>query len=729
MDVGSTTVKAVVVEDDRVLWRDYQRHGTKQAEKVLEFLNRMQEDCGLSAARDRIFLTGSGSGAIGPLVGGKIVQEVVAVAAAVERLDPEVNFVSEIGGEDMKTIFLTASRSGKSKQIYMQSACSGGTGTFIEKTARKLQIKADALASMPYDGMSLHKISSKCGIFAETDANTLVKGGVPVGQIIASLFEAVVYQNLATLSKGNTPQPKVLLLGGPNLFFQGLQQAWRHHLARLWRERNVRLPGGVDPVDCIKVPDDALYYAALGCAEMGKSESGSAALYKGTDRLSWWIKDGQHQEKSKAGGRGLVRDDSDLSGFRSRYAKAHGTGSRPIDKLSKELAGPLFVGCDFGSTTAKAVVLSSMKELLYTAYVQSNGNPIQDAQALFRDIRGAGVSQIAALALTGYGKDLLKGILGADLGVVETVAHARSALHVFPDADVICDVGGTDVKIMMLRQGTVADFRLNSQCSSGNGAFLQGVAERYGIPLEEYAVRAFEARAMPNLAMGCGVFLQSDIVNQQLKGWSAEEIMAALAAVLPLNVWIYAGQLHNLQAAGCRFVLQGGTHRNLAVVKAQVDFISSKVPNAEIQVHPYSGEAGAIGAALCALEAYCPGCPSSFRGFDQIEALEFRSTTSEHTICRWCPVNCKRAFIDVRVPGAKGRPWSKVPLGVGWDRVISGNSCPKGLLEDVNEMKVVKAEMEQRRRVYPNIGEMVRKNAFGRVWSEAAGDPPSAEQA
>jgi predicted CoA-substrate-specific enzyme activase len=723
MDVGSTTVKAVVVEDDRVLWRDYQRHGTKQAEKVLEFLTRMRDDCGLSAERDRIFLTGSGSGVVAPLLGGKIVQEVVAVAAAVERLDPEVNFVSEIGGEDMKTIFLTASCSGKSKQIYMQSACSGGTGTFIEKTARKLQIKADALASMPYDGMSLHKISSKCGIFAETDANTLVKGGVPVGEIIASLFEAVVYQNLATLTKGNTPQPKVLLLGGPNLFFEGLQQAWRHHLARLWTERNVRLPGDIDPLDCIKVPDDALYYAALGCVEVGKSESESAALYRGTDRLGWWIKDGQHQEKSKEGGRALVRDDSDLWGFRSRYAKAQGNGSPPIGKLSRELADPVFVGCDFGSTTAKVVVLSPTREVLYSAYVQSNGNPIQDAQALFRDIRGAGVRQIAALALTGYGKDLLKGILGADLGVVETVAHARSALHVFPEADVICDVGGTDVKIMMLRQGTVADFRLNSQCSSGNGAFLQGVAERYGIPLEDYAVRAFEAKAMPNLAMGCGVFLQSDIVNQQLKGWSAEEIMAALAAVLPLNVWIYAGQFHNLQAAGRRFVLQGGAHRNLAVVKAQVDFITSKVPNAEIWIHPYSGEAGAIGAALCGLESYSPGSPSSFRGFDTIEALEFRSTTSEHTICRWCAVNCKRAFIDVRVPGARGRPWSKVPLGEGWDRVISGNSCPKGLLEDVNEMKVVKAEMEQRRRVYPNIGEMVRENAFGRIWSAAAGDP------
>ena len=188
------------------------------------------------------------------------------------------------------------------------------------------------------------------------------------------------------------------------------------------------------------------------------------------------------------------------------------------------------------------------------------------------------------------------------MAVVETVAHATGTLHFFPDADVICDVGGTDVKIMILRQGTVADFRLNSQCSSGNGAFLQGVAERYAIPLEAYADRAFEAKAMPTLAMGCGVFLQSDIVNQQRKGWAAEEIMAALAAVLPVNVWIYAGQLQNLRAVGRKFVLQGGTHRNMAVVKAQVDFIRGKVPDADVVLHPYSGEAGAIGAALCAAD-------------------------------------------------------------------------------------------------------------------------------
>ena len=188
MDVGSTTVKAVIVENDRILWQDCQRHNTRQAEKVLEFLSRMETEHGLQPGSDVIFFTGSGSGFISPLVGGKFIQEVVAVASAVERFHPEVSFVSEIGGEDMKTIFFSPCGLGKGKQVYMQSACSGGTGTFIEKTARKLRISPESLAQMTYGGWPLHKISSKCGIFAEADANTLVKGGVPVEEIIASLF-------------------------------------------------------------------------------------------------------------------------------------------------------------------------------------------------------------------------------------------------------------------------------------------------------------------------------------------------------------------------------------------------------------------------------------------------------------------------------------------------------------------------------------------------------------
>ena len=720
IDVGSTTVKAVVVDQDgKVSWQDYQRHNTRQAEKVVEFLDRMETEAGLTVGTDRVFFTGSGAGFIAPLVGGKLIQEVVAVAACVEKQHPDVRFVSEIGGEDMKTIFFTATGTGRSKQVYMQSACSGGTGTFIEKTARKLQVPGERLAAMPYEGMSLHKVSSKCGIFAETDANTLVKTGVPVEEIIASLFEAVVYQNLATLTKGNTPSPEVLLLGGPNLFFRGLQEAWRHHLAKLWAQRKLDL-GGREPASLIVVPAEALYYACLGCVEIGGAEKPEVAVYQGREKLAWWVETGQHEQKAKDGARGLVAGAGDLATFVTEYVKPAAGGT--CDTGSPRYVGSVLLGCDFGSTTAKAVVLNDDRELLFSCYALSKGNPIEDAQSLFRQVREAGYTDVGALALTGYGKDLLKDVLGADMGVVETVAHATASLHYYPDADVICDVGGTDVKIMILRQGTVADFRLNSQCSSGNGAFLQGVAERYNIPLEAYADRAFEAKAMPSLTMGCGVFLQSDIVNQQRKGWSAEEIMAALAAVLPVNVWIYAGQLQNLRAAGRKFILQGGTHRNMAVVKAQVDFIRGKVPDAEVVLHPYSGEAGAIGAALCAGDWKKRGEPSHFRGFDTIAALTYTSTTTAQTVCKWCPINCTRTFIDVQLPGAKGREWSKLPLAPGWERVISGNSCPKGLVEDVNEMRVVKAKLEEVKREYPNVAEMVRKDAFRRVNAPAVAE-------
>jgi predicted CoA-substrate-specific enzyme activase len=711
LDVGSTTVKAAVAEDGVVRWQDYKRHNTKQAEMVLEFLGRMGTECGFTPGRDRIFLTGSGAGMLAPLVGGKTIQEVVAVSAAVEKLHPDVNFVSEIGGEDMKTLFFTPSGGGKSKQVYMQSACSGGTGTFIEKTARKLQVGAEQLAGAAYSGLTLHKISSKCGIFAEADSNTLVKSGVPVEEILASLYEAVVYQNLATLTKGNTPQPGVLLLGGPNLFFEGLQEAWRHHLGKLWKERRI----DADPATAIQVPKEALYYACLGCIEIGGGEQPAVGVYAGREKMQWWIEKGQWEAKARDGAKGLVRDEADMCEF----VKEYGSEQCPLPKSNQPKDAPVLVGCDFGSTTAKAVVLCAEGELVASIYVPSHGNPIEDAKAMFRELRRSGYTNIAGLALTGYGKDLLKDIIGADVAIVETVAHATAALNYFPDADVICDVGGTDVKIMILRQGTVADFRLNSQCSSGNGAFLQGVAERYDVPLDQYAGQAFRAKSIPALAMGCGVFLQSDIVNQQRKGWSSEEIMASLAAVLPLNVWVYAGQLQNLAAAGRKFVLQGGTHRNMAVVKAQVDFIRGKVPQAEIVVHPYSGEAGAIGAALCAAEWLKEAAPTRFRGFDIIESLEYTSTTNEHTTCNWCPVSCKRTFIDVRLADGKGRPWSKVPVAAGWERVISGNSCPKGLLEDVNEMRIVKKSMEAMKDAHPNTAEMVRENAFRRAKAPA----------
>ena len=146
LDVGSTTVKSIVVDaaTDKTIWQDYQRHETRQPEKVLEFLRRMEADTGISPENTRIFITGSGGGTIAEMIGAKFVQEVHAVSLAVEKLHPEVYSVIELGGQDAKIIvFKDDEETGRKKKIpSMNDKCAGGTGAVIDKINAKLKIPA-----------------------------------------------------------------------------------------------------------------------------------------------------------------------------------------------------------------------------------------------------------------------------------------------------------------------------------------------------------------------------------------------------------------------------------------------------------------------------------------------------------------------------------------------------------------------------------------------------------
>ena len=134
----------------------------------------------------------------------------------------------------------------------------------------------------------------------------------------------------------------------------------------------------------------------------------------------------------------------------------------------------------------------------------------------------------------------------ADVNVVETVAHMMSAPHYFGDVDVICDIGGQDIKIILLKNGAVKDFKLNTQCSAGNGYFLQSVAQDFGVPVDQYADLAFKADRMPKFNYGCAVFLDSDRVNFQKEGYSKEEfvpmvreVRAQLTRTIPAFTFTY----------------------------------------------------------------------------------------------------------------------------------------------------------------------------------------------
>jgi predicted CoA-substrate-specific enzyme activase len=786
LDVGSTTVKALVVDakTDEILWQDYQRHETKQPEKTLEFLRRMESEVGISRHNTRMFMTGSGGGILADLIDAKFVQEVTAVALAVEKMHPEVYSVIELGGQDAKIIvFKDDQDSGRKKKIpSMNDKCAGGTGAVIDKINAKLKIPTEELGNQGYHGVKLHKVAGKCGVFAETDINGLQKVGTPPDQLMASLFDAIVLQNLSVLTRGHTLRPHVLLLGGPNTFIRGMREAWQANIPKMWQERKVEIPAGANPIDLIKVPQNAQYFAALGAIEFGKAEDDCVGCYRGVDQLAHYIDFGRQEEKAKAGGSGLVKEPSELDTFKEVYRRKKFI---PATFQKGQTVGG-FVGIDGGSTSTKAVLLDEHGEILCKAYQLSNGNPIQDTIEMFENLRGQVEAQRAHLEVlgvgtTGYAKDILKDVLKADVALVETVAHTESALKFYEDPHVIVDVGGQDIKLIILKEGRVKDFKLNTQCSAGNGYFLQSTAEGFGLKVEEYADLAFSANSMPMFGYGCAVFMQSDIVNFQRQGWRAEEILAGLAAVLPKNVFLYVASIPNLAALGSRFVLQGGTQNNLAVVKAEVDFIRNSFRAAgkepEIIVHEHCGESGAIGAGAEAVRLWKNGARTTFIGLDAVRKIEYRQTRNEDTRCNFCKNTCLRTFIDIKlddgthkhihevggqeepehtacsshghagdtkvdvsletlvrlpaVPAAKKKV-SKVPLASNERRLIIA-TCEKGTVEDVNDMKGIKAGLDEIKDANPNFVDMAAHEVFrpqnaksvadaipSRAWTKAA---------
>jgi len=723
IDIGSTTVKAVVCDpaDLRILWQDYRRHETQQAEFVLDFLLRIGEAFP-DAHNIRIFCTGSGSGPLAAPLGAQFVQEVNAVTMAVEKLHPEVNSVIELGGQDAKIIMFRqqATEDGRIEKqsiLSMNDKCASGTGTTIDKCMIKLGLQEKELSNLAFDATRLHHVSAKCGVFAETDVVNLIKSGIPATEIMNSLADAIVQQNLAVLTRGNTLHHKVLLLGGPNTYLPFLVECWRYRIPEVWQSRSYDYPSQVAPQELIFIPDNAQYYAAFGAVVFGLadvndlSENEIKGVYKGLDGLKSYINQGRSVRLASSTSAPLIKDKSELESFVAQYTIP--TFHPKTFLIGQTVQG--VIGLDGGSTSSKAVLLDyNSGEILYKSYTLSKGNPIQDTKDILRDIHGYVEQQGASLecmgfGATGYAANVLEELVKADVNIVETVAHMMAAVRYVPNADVICDIGGQDIKVLFLsenKQGErdVRDFRLSNQCSAGNGMLLQAMASQFGVALENYADKAFSAALAPKFSYGCAVFLDADRVNFQKESFKAAEMLAGLAQVLPKNIWQYVVQVPRLAEFGRVFVLQGGTQRNLAAVKAQVDYIKQRVPDADVIVHPHSGEAGAIGAALETMRIIKRRGYSTFIGMKRAIDLQYTSRNDESTICRFCPNLCSRTFIDSVTPDGHR------------SRYISGFSCSHGTVEDKQALKLLAREQSKTRKQFPNLVEQEANLAFRAVY-------------
>ncbi len=706
IDVGSTTCKLTVVdpESKEILWSKYERHETKQPEYVRDMLTEVASAYpDVSEDEIRVFITGSGGSPIAPHIGAKFVQEVNAVTMAVEAMHPDVGSVIELGGQDAKIIIFKENKDtgDKQSQTSMNDKCASGTGATIDKCMIKVGMPRQEIPKLNFDDSKLHHVAAKCGVFAETDIVNLVKSGIPRNEILNSLADAIVQQNLSVLTRGNTLRARVLLLGGPNTYLPFLQQCWRQRIPEAWEERGYEYPKDVPMEELIYVPENSQYYAAYGAVLFGMHEPGEVGRYRGLEPLKEFITIGRKAMLGANAGPGLVDNPNERDVFTDDYR---------IPKFTDVVLEPGstvrgVIGLDGGSTSSKCVFIGEDGEILKKCYQLSKGNPIQDMKEMFADLRAWAVDQgakieVLGFGVTGYAGDVMEKSLSADANIVETVAHMMSAKHFFPNVDVICDIGGQDIKVLFMQAGDIKNFRLSNSCSAGNGMLLQAMADQFGLPVTEYAAHAFDARLSPQFSYGCAVFLDSDRVNFQKEGYARDELLAGLALVLPKNIWQYVVQIPRMAELGRVFVLQGGTQHNLAAVKAQVDYIKERVPGAEVYVHPHTGEAGAIGAAMEALRVVKRRGYSSFVGLDQAIDIAFISRNDESTRCNFCPNNCSRTFIDTETNDGNTA------------RYISGFSCEKGTVEDMDALRLLNNDRKARMKRYPNLVDFESRLCF-----------------
>ncbi len=712
IDVGSTTVKVVLVAADSmaIRWHDYQRHEGQQALKLLALLQQLEEDFpALLLDEIPAYITGSGGSPLVEPLGARFIQEVNAVTLAVERLHPEVHSVVELGGQDAKVILFKGAVGSPERQVItsMNDKCASGTGATLDKCMIKVGIDPAEVANIPHLPDKIHPVAAKCGVFAETDVVNLVKAGVPAEEILNSLADAIVMQNLSVLTRGNLLQPNVLLLGGPNTYLPFLQQCWRTRIVEQWHERQLELPDR--PLEeLIHIPENAQYYAAFGAVVFGAGEAGdSEVYYAGADALQEYLASGGAKRQRSRLQMGLWHDEVELAQFRLDYQRNY---FQPLSFKAGEVVCA-YVGIDGGSTSSKAVLMDEQGGLIAKAYLLSKGNPIEDSKALLAQLSEGIAKQGAVLSIqgcgvTGYAGDVLEKALSTDANVVETIAHLRSAQYYCGnDIDVICDIGGQDIKVLFMKNGEIDHFKLSNQCSAGNGMLLQSMAQQFAVPLEQFAEVAFSAKSAPEFSYGCAVFLDSDRVNFQKEGYSREELFAGLCQVLPKNIWQYVVQVPRLAAFGRKFVLQGGTQHNLAAVKAQVDYIKQRVPNAEVLVHPHTGECGAIGAALEAIKQVKQQGYSHFIGLDSSRQLAFTTQTSEDTRCHFCDNLCSRTFIDIEIP--------QQPQPI---RHITGFACESGKVESKAEVVSLAKLRRKLKSDYPNLVDYESRLLFSRFY-------------
>ncbi|MBI4303732.1 MAG: 2-hydroxyglutaryl-CoA dehydratase [Chloroflexi bacterium] len=297
-----------------------------------------------------------------------------------------------------------------------------------------------------------------------------------------------------------------------------------------------------------------------------------------------------------------------------------------------------YLGIDVGSVTTKLAALDERDELITHSYELTQGKPIDMVQAGLRRIKAQlpEGAQIRGIATTGSARYLAGVIVGADLIKNEITCHAVATLHRIPGVQTIFEIGGQDSKIVIIRDGIVTDFGMNTVCAAGTGSFLDHQALRLNMSIKDLSQRALNSRTPVRIAGRCTVFAESDMVHKQQMGHRTDDILYGLCQALVRNYLNNVGLGKEIKSP---IVFQGGVAFNGAIVKAFQEEL-----NTEIIVPPHHEIMGAMGAALLAHEEMSiKKDASKFIGFG-VSEIKYHTSSFE---CKSCPNLCEIAQLSL----------------------------------------------------------------------------------
>lgn len=289
----------------------------------------------------------------------------------------------------------------------------------------------------------------------------------------------------------------------------------------------------------------------------------------------------------------------------------------------------VYLGLDLGAVSTNLALLDEHGRVIHRSYLRTQGEPIASVRSILAAAseEGAGL-EVAACGTTGSGRHLAAALVGADVVRNEITSHATAALHFFPQAKTIIEIGGQDSKIIIVRDGVASDFAMNTVCAAGTGSFLDYQASRMGIAIEELARLAGEAPHGVRISGRCAVFAESELIEKQQQGVDRGTILRGLCDSLARN---FLSSVARGKPVTPPIVFQGGVASNRAVVSA-----FERELGARVEVPQYNDVMGAIGVAMLAAREAAPGA-SKFRGF----AVGGEHLSSSRFECSGCSNRCE----------------------------------------------------------------------------------------